>query len=107
MPDGFYERCAELSQWMAHSGESLIGAEPLPDASISNVPATRRGKRCYLHILAGHKGPAILRDVPRPARASLLYSGKEIAIHWHGKSLEVSVPERKRSGLDDVIAIDC
>ena len=37
----FYEGCAELAEWMAHSRESVIGALPVPDPGRANVPVTR------------------------------------------------------------------
>jgi len=104
MPDPFYENSEELGAWMAHSGESLIGADPTPGDAQSNVPITRRAGIWYLHVLPKHQGPVELKNVPSPRFVKLLRTGQLIS--HHGSSpLVLELPPATRTSLDDVVAV--
>jgi alpha-L-fucosidase len=104
MPDAFYQYSRELAQWMAHSGESLIGAGSSPDDSRSNVPITRRKGVWYLHLLYKHRGPAELKEVPAPRTIKLLRTGQSIPFRGT-RTLVLEVPETARTSLDDVVGV--
>ncbi len=104
LPAPFYENSEKLAQWMAHSGESLIGADPTPGDQRSNVPITRRPGIWYLHVLPKHQGPVELRDVPVPRAVKLLRTGQSI-LYQRGNQLVLQIPSNARTPLDDVIAV--
>jgi alpha-L-fucosidase len=103
----FYEGCAALAKWMAHSRESVIGALPVPDPERANVPLTRReGEELfwYLHLLPAHEGEAVVYRVPRPGSVRLLRTGEDVEYRHQDDRLCV-VPPAERTGLDDVVVV--
>jgi hypothetical protein len=60
----------ELSNWIAHSRSSLIGADPLKNwKDISNLPITRKDNQWYLHVLTGKVKEITLKSDTKPASA--------------------------------------
>jgi alpha-L-fucosidase len=105
MPDGFYERCGELSAWMSRNRESVIGAGPSPGDSRSNALITLGERRLYLHLLPTLKQPVEVRDVPKPQTVKLLASGAMLPFEHAGGNLKFEVPPGQRTKLDDVVVI--
>jgi alpha-L-fucosidase len=105
MPGGFYERCGEISAWMTHNCESLIGAQPSPGDSRSNAPITLGEHRWYIHVLPTVRQPVEVRDVPRPQSVNLLASGAKLTFRHVGGILRFEVPQAQRTALDDVVVI--
>lgn len=105
MPAGFYERCLELSRWITHSGESVIGADPSPGDEKADVPITARDGKWFLHMLAGRGGRIHFDVGSKPVRAIHLASGKEIQIRNEGHRQFVELDNLERNGLDDVIML--
>ncbi len=108
MPDVFYDRCEDLARWMAHSGESVIGAGPAPGEDRANVPVTTRDGTWYLHVLPSHQGPVALSGVPEPRTITLLRTGRTLP--WRrqgdpGAPGTIAIPAELRTDLDDVIAV--
>lgn len=101
MTRGFYERCAELQEWMARHGESVIATLPPPADSVANVPLTCREHTWYLHVAPEqNRTGAILVRPPRPiSEAVIMRTGSAVAFErreaWYriqpppGKSREV------------------
>jgi len=90
---------------MAHSGESLIGADPSPGDQRSNVPITRRPGIWYLHVLPKHQVAVELRDVPAPRVVKLLRTGQAISYQASQSRVVPQIPSTVRTSLDDVIAV--
>lgn len=105
MPDVFYDRCEDLARWMAHSGESVIGAGPAPGEDRANVPITTRDGTWYLHVLPSHEGPVALSGVPEPEAVTLLRTGRTLLWRRQGDDLTIAIPRDLRTDLDDVIAV--
>jgi alpha-L-fucosidase len=119
-PDGtlrpqIYDRMAKLAEWMAHSRESLIGAEPVDKfwEKFSNVPLTRRDGVWYLHVLQDHRGAAEVIGVPRPKEVKLLRTKTPLDHTYQGRTISITLPDTMRTKLndpyndvaDDVIAV--
>jgi len=119
-PDGtlrpqIYDRMAKLAEWMAHSRESLIGAEPVDKfwEKFSNVPLTRRDGVWYLHVLQDHRGAAEVIGVPRPKEVKLLRTKTPLDYTYQGRTISITLPDTMRTKLndpyndvaDDVIAV--
>jgi alpha-L-fucosidase len=105
MPDPFYENAEKLGAWMAHSGESLIGADATPGDERSNVPITRRAGVWYLHLLPKHEGAVEVRNVPPPRAVKLLRTGQSVSYQGRDNTLVLQIPSTARTSLDDVIAL--
>jgi len=106
MRPGYYERTAELAKWMAHSRDSLIGAEPMRNWNdYSTVPVTCRRKTWYIHVLPKHRGAIELYAVPEPLEVKLMRDGKFLKYEYAGKRVSVTLPKELRTGLDDVIEV--
>lgn len=101
----FYEGCAQLAEWMAHSRESLIGAGPTPGDERANVPITTREGAWYLHLLPEHQGEAVVDRVARPARVQLLRTGEELPHTYAGEQLRVRLTAAQRTPLNDVVKV--
>jgi alpha-L-fucosidase len=105
MPPLYYERMAELAEWMRHSASSLFEVTPGPYPECSSVYTTVRGSTWYLHAVAHVVENPVLRGVERPARALLLRTGEEVAVDWRDGRAEVKIPLQWRTELDDVVAV--
>jgi alpha-L-fucosidase len=106
MRPGYYERSAELAEWMKHSRDSLIGAGPFRNWSeYSTVPVTRRGTTWYLHILPKHRGPVEIYYVAEPKEVKLLRTGEMVKYSYMGKRISIDLPAELRKGLDDVVSV--
>ncbi len=105
MPDVFYDYCDDLSQWMAHSRDSVIGAGLAPGEDRSNVPITTRGDTWYLHVLPSHQGPVVLSEVPEPEVVLLMRTGRTLSYERQGDGLTIAIDADLRSDLDDVVVV--
>ena len=100
---------------MAHSRESLIGAEPVDKfwKKFSNVPLTRRDGVWYLHVLQDHRGAAEVIGVPRPKEVKLLRTKTTLDYTYQGRTISITLPDSLRTNVtdrfndvaDDVIAV--
>lgn len=105
MPPGYYERCAELAAWMAHSGPSLIGAGPSPGEDRADAAITTRGNTWYLHVPPGRSEPLSLRYGEKPASVVLLRTGAPVPHEHDAGVLRVTMPEGAPPALHDVVAV--
>ncbi len=103
MPEGFYERCSELAEWMESNRDAVLGAFPSPGEERCNMRLTARGKSWYIHIPPGHEGNIELRLVRPPDSLSLLHSGEAIPfVPDENGTVRFAVPTDKRVALDTV-----
>lgn len=105
MQEGFYERCSELTQWMEHSRESLIGAGSVNWEKYGPISMTRRDKVWYVHILPDTKLPVVLNKIERPGKIIQLRTKTELKYTYSGKKLTINLPFKERSPLNEVIAL--
>jgi alpha-L-fucosidase len=105
LPDSAYERLVETAAWMAHSRDSVIGADAGPYPEQCNVPVTVRGSTWYLHALPDFKQPIEVRGTARPKAVTLLRTGESLAIDWLDGTLHVAIAPALRTALDDVVAL--
>jgi alpha-L-fucosidase len=111
MPACFYQSMAEMKDWMARGGTSLVGvtAGPFPDRC--NVPVTVRDQTWFVHLLPQtSEGPAsegtiTLTGTARPVRAVLLATDQALAVHADDDRVTIEVPKELRTASDDVVKI--
>lgn len=122
---------SEMARWMAHSRESVIGAQGGHWPEQANVPMTTRPGVAYLHFLPKfpeiypgspvdnprrtrevlcnpppYTTTAVWKDAPRPARVTLLRTGQDLPYTYADRTLTVSLPPDCRSGLVDVVKVE-
>ena len=117
MPQAYYDKMAELTAWMKHSGASLTNVRPGPWPEQSNVPVTVKGRTWYLFACAAHThhtGRQLtretrsirLRNVERPASAKLLRTGERLDFAFNDGKVAISIPKDSKSpGTVDVVAV--
>ena len=109
MPQQFYEKCAEMAEWMKHSGESVFGITgggPYPEKS--NVPITIKDNTWYLHPDYRRETwdePIVIEDVERPVNVKLLRTGEPLSYSYDDETLTILIPKSKRTDLTDVVAV--
>ncbi|MFC2113415.1 alpha-L-fucosidase [Bacteroidota bacterium] len=109
MPEQFYEKCAEIAEWMKHSGESVVnitGGGPYPEKS--NVPITIKDDIWYLHPDYRSETwdePIVVRDVKKPVNVWLLRTGEPLDYSYDEGTLTIKIPKSKRTDLTDVVAV--
>jgi alpha-L-fucosidase len=122
-----------MAAWMAHSRESVIGAQPGPWPEQVNLPVTRREGVAYIHFLPpfpekqpglppGEKDftkfrelipplpaatdTAVWKNAPQPAKVTLLRTGEVLPFEFKDGTLTLTLPARCRTGLVDVVKLD-
>lgn len=114
------ERLEAIADWMARSGESIVGTQPGLEPWQFYGPSTRRDNRVYLHLLARPYDSISVRGVQvrRVRAATVLASGERMRTHRRGVVTEmmfnqdpvgeliVDVPEHAIDPLQTVIALD-
>ena len=105
MPEGYYERCREIADWMVHSRDALIAAGPSPSDDRANVPITMRGNTWYLLVPPDHRQTVELRHVYGPSVVTLLRTGEALTYVHRDGLLRIDVPDALRTGLHDVVAV--
>jgi alpha-L-fucosidase len=107
MPDVFYNCCDDLSQWMAHSRDSVIGAGLAPGEDRSNVPITRATAHGTCTCCPRTRPSGTVRRA-RAQAITLLRTGRTLP--WRrqgdpGAPGTIAIPAELRTDLDDVIAV--
>lgn len=94
MPRQFYERCAEIEEWMQRHAESVIGTDDPPDDDAANVPITRSGSIWYLHVAPDHPRDKALqvRGPGAIAEAKLLRNNAKMAFRKTNDGYEIDSP---------------
>lgn len=133
LPPGTEEVWQEMTAWMKHSRESVIGVRRGPFPADSNQPVTIRGKSAYLHFIpslpekmAGYPvsektltrtrdiipplpertDTIVWRNAPKPAKAILLRTGQDVPFTYENGTLTVKLDEALRTKLVDVVKLD-
>lgn len=105
LPETYYRRMAQIARWMQTGAESLFDVQPGPWPERSNVPITIRGNTWYLHFDLLNDGTATVTDVTRPLEAKLLQTGEAIPFEYASGTLSITLPDDRRTTLDDVVAV--
>ncbi|MFC1738239.1 alpha-L-fucosidase [Planctomycetota bacterium] len=109
MPRQFYEKCAEMAEWMKHSGESvsgITGGGPFPERS--NVPITIRNNTWYFHPDYRRQTwdkPIVVQEVGKPVTVKLLRTGAPLNYSHVKGTLKILIPKDMRTDLTDVVAV--
>jgi alpha-L-fucosidase len=110
LPEEAYERMAELSEWMSHSGHTVRGVERGPWPARAPVPVTRREGVWYVHVLGEHDGPVAVREVPDPTDVRLVRTGEALDHEFDGDgggvgTVSFELPADRRASPDEVVAL--
>ncbi len=105
LPPVVYERLTETAGWMAHSKDSVVGAEPGPFPEQCNVPVTRRGACWYLHAVPGFADTLEFRCIGRPVSVKLLRTGQELPFEFAQDSLCLRIDPSLRTALVDTVEV--
>lgn len=108
MPPPFFKGMAEVRDWMKINGASLIGANPVPEGAVANVPVTTRGGVWYLHAVNGSKGTLSVTpgaSVTSVVSVSVLGKPDSPSYKWENGTLTMAYPEPDRTTPHDVIAV--
>lgn len=107
LPEAAYQRLAELSGWMRHSGAALMDVGPGSWPEDCNVPFTVKGNLRYLLVPPGLKAMVELKRTPRPSEVRLVRTGEPVAFRFEGEerrgTVSFDLPAGRRSGLVDVV----
>ena len=109
MPNRFYYRCEELTEWMEYAGESVIGAGPTPGENFANVPITT-GENCwYLHVVddwLDWKAPVKMSNIEKAPRWIIhLRTGNKIEFSYENEKVTIPQWPGKTGVLDDVLKV--
>jgi alpha-L-fucosidase len=106
MHPNFYKNTAEIAEWMKHSKESVIGAEPSPGVELCNVMITTRNNNWYLHLLPDFTRQVSLKIDKKPKSVTLLRTGQVLPYSYWLGFLKFTVSPGLRTGMDDVVKIE-
>ncbi len=110
----------DMTNWMEHSRESVIGAHAGPWPEQVNLPVTTRNHTAYIHFLPKFPdtAKAVLRPLPdyaeeavwknagKPNKAILLRTRQEIPFRYRDGTLTISIPANLRTKSVDVVKLE-
>jgi alpha-L-fucosidase len=96
----------EMADWMKHSRESVIGADPGPFPESVNAPVTSRKGAAYVHFLPSFKEEVVWKNAPEFQKATLLRTGEAVPIHYQGGELRITLPPAQRTTNVDVLKLE-
>ena len=99
-------RLKELGAWLSVHGESIYGTRGGPFKPGGYGVSTRNGRTIYLHIRNGAAEVLQLPAIPAKVRRNHILGGGRAEVRQTAAGLEVTVPERYRSKLDTVVALE-
>ena len=105
LPDAFYKRMEQMEEWMAHSGESVVGttAGPWPDRS--NVAVTCKDTAWYAHVDWIFDGTVEITGVDAPESVTMLRTGDALSYEYTAGVLKFAIPQALRTNRCDVVKI--
>lgn len=106
VPQQALEVWAEMAGWMAHSRESVIGAEQGPWPGPVNVPVTTRPGAAYLHVLTNFTGEVVWSNAPAVKSAVLLRTKTAVPFRQADGVLRLAIAEADRTKFDDVVKLE-
>jgi len=109
----------DMAKWMAHSRESVIGAQAGPWPKDANLPITTRKSVAYLHFLPRFPDTAkeilrslpaygdtlVWKNAPKPSKATLLRTGENILFLYDNGTLRITLPANLRTPNVDVVKL--
>lgn len=95
-----------MTEWMAHSRESVIGTQSGPWQESVNAPVTRRTGIAYVHFLPRFQGEVIWKNAPPPTKAVLLRTQESISFWYADGTLFLRLPADQRTKTVDVVKLE-
>lgn len=105
MPHAFYQRMAEIAEWMKHSGESVKGTKGGIWPERCNVPVTRNDSAWYVHIDWVCDDEVVISDVDKPRQLIYLRTGEEVPFEYDNRKIVFTFPENSKTILTDVVKV--
>ncbi|RPD40014.1 glycoside hydrolase [Chitinophaga barathri] len=119
-PEAMYTNMKVVQGWMEKNGVSVKNVDQLPAGETASVPATSKGKLCYLFVLHQFKNngkyeqdrlPAedvtiTLKTAAKPRSIKMLASGEKLNYTYNNQEISVTVPASKRTNLVDVVRVE-
>jgi alpha-L-fucosidase len=96
----------EMSAWMKHSRESVIGAGPGPFPEAVNAPVTTRKGAAYVHFLPAFNDEVVWKNAPKYQNAILLRTGDSIPIRYQNGELRLTLTPALRTANVDVVKLE-
>jgi len=95
----------EMSVWMKKNRESVEDVYGGPWPEEVNTPVTQRKGVAYIHLLPNEYKSIIWKNAPKPRKAILLGSGKEVPFSYSNGTLTIEPARAQRSQNVDVIRV--
>ncbi|MCE5328220.1 MAG: alpha-L-fucosidase [Planctomycetaceae bacterium] len=106
MPPQYFEKLGELTGWLTHSGESVLGTTPGCWPDKATVPVTTRGDTWYMHYIDPGVDGATIEGITKPESIKLLRTGNDMPYtNYDNGRLRVTIPMDLRTELDDVVVL--
>ena len=105
LPEAYYQRMAQLADWMTTGATSIFGVRPGPWPERADVPVTLRDRTWFLHFDLLNEGTATLREVSEPVEVKLLRTGEPVPYVFAAGTLQITLDNDWRTTLDDVVAV--
>ena len=109
--DRFYPLCEQLADWMKTGAEAIYdinvtGPFPYPDQCAQ--PVTVSSNAWYVFPSAkpaDFSKPILIKDVEKPARATLLRNGTAVPFDYADRTVTLHLPRDQRTSLPDVVKL--
>lgn len=95
----------EMSTWMKHSKESVIGVKAGPWPEDVNTPVTTNDGVAYIHFLPGDSSTVIWKNTTKPQKAFLLRNKQKIDFKYDNGILALKIPKSLRTNDIDVVKL--
>jgi alpha-L-fucosidase len=95
----------EMSNWMKHSREAVIGAKEGPWPADVNTPVTTNDGVAYIHLLPGEDVEVVWKNAPEPMKAFMLRTKKTVAFTYENGILKLKIPQKQRTNNVDVVKL--
>ena len=132
VPEPALQSWKAMGEWMAHSGESVIGTQGGPWPEQANLPITNRNGAAYVHffpsfpeIYPGNSGDGVKfaktkdvmpmlpnntasfvwKNAPKPSKALLLRTNAAVPFQFDDGTLTITLPATMRSDNIDVVKL--
>jgi alpha-L-fucosidase len=111
MPNGviqqeFVERLHAMGEWLRANGESIYGTRGGPIKPRPWGVTTQKGNKIYVHVLDWSDDLLALPKMPKIAKASLLGSGKPVAVTEVAGGTLLRFPTAERDPIDTIIVLE-
>jgi len=111
MPDGRIEmfqkqRLLSLGKWLQRNGETIYETEGGPFEPNEYVASTRKGNKIYVHVLDWPANILLIPAINEKIVKSYVLHGEEFEIIYKNDSMEVTIPEKLRNGINTILVFE-